>query len=150
MRIQVGVTVAADPARTWVDLEDISSHVQWMADAESIEFVGPRTAGVGTSFVCVTKVGPIRLRDTMTVTEWVPKELMAIDHQGLVRGRGRFSLDPLPGDRTRFTWTETLRFPWWMAGRLGELVAQPVLRRIWQSNLRRFAARFDTDEEGCG
>ena len=138
----------ADPARVWDDLEDISSHVEWMADAASIEFLGTTVRGVGTRFVCITKVGPIRLRDTMTVTEWAPKELMAIDHEGLVRGHGRFCLDPLPGGHTRFTWTESLRVPWWMAGRLAEIVARPVLRRIWAANLRGFAARFDPQREG--
>ena len=143
MQINVGVTVPAEPARVWADLEDISSHVDWMADAESIEFLSPATEGVDTSFVCVTKVGPIRLRDTMTVTEWAPKESIAIRHEGLVRGRGRFSLDPLPDGQTRFTWTEALRLPWWLAGPAGEIVAKPVLRRIWEGNLRRFAARFE-------
>ncbi len=63
-----------------------------MVDAESIRFTGPQTRGVGTSFDCVTKVGPIRLTDRMTVIEWEPGRRMGIEHHGLVTGRGRFSL----------------------------------------------------------
>lgn len=133
----MGTTIAADPATVWAAVEDISTHVEWMADAESIEFLSHRHQGVDTSFVCVTKVGPIRLRDTMVVTEWSPRRVMGIRHDGIVRGEGRFTLRRRRGGRTRFTWTEKLRFPWWMGGPFGAIAAKPVLRWIWKGNLAR-------------
>ena len=42
-----------------------------MADAESIRFTTARTRGVGTAFDCVTRVGPLRTTDRMTIVEWV-------------------------------------------------------------------------------
>jgi hypothetical protein len=63
------ITVVADydvtPAALWSTLEQVERHVEWMADAESIEFLTDARRGVGTRFVCVTKVGPIRLRDVI-------------------------------------------------------------------------------------
>ena len=123
----------------WAVLEPIESHVDWMADAEVIRFRTAQTRGVGTTFDCVTRVGPIRLTDQMAVTEWEPGEAMGVRHSGIVTGTGRFTLDPLDnGRRTRFTWEEELHFPSWLGGLIGERVGgQQVMRRIWAGNLSR-------------
>lgn len=137
------ITVTADydvsPRRLWDLIEPIESHVEWMADAESIEFVTSQRRGVGTRFVCVTKIGPIRLRDLMSITAWEPEQRMGVRHEGLVTGSGVFVLEPLDGGRrTRFTWTEELSPRWWMGGALGErVVVRHVLGWIWRRNLRR-------------
>ena len=137
MRIRVGITIDALPQRTWRTVEPIERHVEWMADAESITFTSPLTRGVGTTFDCVTKVGPIRMTDRMTVTEWEPEHAIGIQHRGIVTGTGRFTLRRRPGGRTRFSWNERLTFPWWMGGPVGALAAKPVLRAIWRRNLHR-------------
>ncbi len=140
MKIRVGLTIDASPEKTWSIVEPIEHHVEWMADAESIRFTGSATRGIGTTFECVTKVGPIRLTDRMRVTEWEPNRVMGIEHRGMVTGRGRFTLRRRPRGRTRFTWNERLVFPWWMGGPVGALAAKPVLRTIWRRNLRRLKA----------
>ncbi len=137
MNIRVGVTIDAPPGGVWRVVEPIERHVDWMADAESITFTSARTRGVGTTFDCLTKVGPFRIVDKMEVTEWEPERVMGIEHRGLVTGRGRFTLAPLPHGRTRFIWHERLTFPWWMGGRVGAVAAKPVLGAIWRRNLRR-------------
>ncbi len=140
MRLRVRIDIDADVRRVWDVVEPIERHVDWMADAERIVFSTGQTRGVGTTFECLTKVGPFRLTDVMTITEWSPRHVMGIDHVGLVRGSGRFTLRSLRRGRTRFTWTERLRFPWWMGGPIGGFFARPILRRIWRANLRRLAA----------
>jgi hypothetical protein len=136
-RVEVSIIIDRPPAAVWRHVEDIASHVEWMADAESIRFTSESTRGVGTSFDCETKVGPFRLTDRMTVTEWVPGATMGVSHVGVVTGTGRFRLRPVGHGRTEFSWAEDLTFPRWMAGRAGAFVGRPVLTRIWRGNLRR-------------
>jgi hypothetical protein len=142
-RIRLTTVIGAPPDQVWADLEDIASHVAWMEDAESIRFTSSSTQGVGTTFDCVTRLGPVRLLDRMEVTEWRPGRAMGIRHVGLVTGQGRFTLRRLLRGRTRFTWEERLFFPWWLGGRLGALAARPVLRRVWRRNLRNLRRRFE-------
>ena len=142
-RIRVSTTIDASRARVWDDVKDIASHVQWMEDAVAIRFTSPTRSGVGASFDCDTKVGPIRLTDKMEVTEWKARRVMGIRHVGLVTGSGRFTLGRRRGGRTRFTWTEQLTFPWWMGGPIGAEVGGAVLRLIWKRNLRNLKRRLE-------
>lgn len=135
MIIRVDVAIDASPNDVWRFLEPIERHVEWMADAAKITFAGEQTRGIGTEFDCLTTIGPFRLNDRMVVTEWQPGRVMGIEHRGLVTGRGRFTI-AADGDRTRFAWTEVLRFPAWMGGALGETAAKPVLEGVWRRNLR--------------
>lgn len=137
-RIRVAVEIDAPPAAVWRVVEPIERHVDWMVDAESITFVGEQTRGVGTRFVCRTKIGPIALDDRMVVTEWEAERRMGVRHDGVVTGTGVFELEPIDlGRRTRFRWTEQLTFPWYLGGRLGELAGgELVLKLIWKRNLR--------------
>ena len=118
----------------WRTVRDIGSHVRWMHDADTIRITSARATGLGTVFECATRVGPLRLRDTMEVVEWKERRTIGIRHTGLVTGRGRFTLRLRPGG-TLFTWDERLQFPWWMGGRLAGVIARPVLRSIWKRNL---------------
>lgn len=137
-RIRVGVEIDATPERVWQVVEPVERHVDWMHDAVAITFTTEQTRGVGTTFVCDTKVGPLRLADRMELTEWVPGEAMGVRHTGMVTGSGRFTLTPIDlARRTRFTWEESLTFPWWMGGPVGAFVGgKVVLAAIWRRNLR--------------
>ncbi len=128
----------------WAYLRDISSHVEWMADATEIRFITEQTEGTGTAFECDTKVGPIRLTDVMTITSWEDEKEMGVRHEGIVTGTGEFQLTPLPDDRTRFSWREDLSFPIWLGGPVGEVVAKPILTAIWKRNLKRLKAHLES------
>lgn len=145
-RLAVSVEIAAPPAAVWDVIESVEDHVDWMADAVAIRFESEQHRGTGTSFLCDTKIGPIKLVDRMEITEWEPGVAMGVRHIGLVAGSGRFTLTPIDvGRRTRFAWEESLRFPWWLGGRLGEVVGgRLVLRRIWRANLRRLQHLVET------
>lgn len=142
-RVRVSRVLAARPDAVWARLADIADHVTWMADAAAIRFTGERREGVGTTFECDTRVGPLTTVDRMEVTEWRPGEAMGVRHDGVVSGSGRFALAAVSGGRTRLTWDEALAFPWWFGGAIGSRVARPVLRRLWAGNLRRFARQVE-------
>jgi hypothetical protein len=131
------IDIDADPAAVWDELQSIERHVDWMDDAVAIDFHSAQRRGVGTRFVCATKVGPFRLSDEMEVTGWTEGVEIAVVHRGLVVGAGTFRLMPIDhGRRCRVTWSETLSFPWWMGGPIGASIGARVLGRIWEGNLR--------------
>ncbi len=134
--IRVSTLIDASPAEVWDVVRRVEDHVEWMHDANAIRFTSARTRGVGTTFDCDTRLGPFRLTDRMEITRWVPRRTIGVRHVGMVTGTGRFTLRRARGGRTRFTWSERLRFPWWMGGPLGAAVGGEVLRLVWIRNLR--------------
>jgi hypothetical protein len=141
--IRVDTVIGRDPATVWETVGRIERHVDWMLDAESIRFTSATQAGTGTTFDCVTKIGPVRLLDKMEITEWEPGAIMGVRHFGVVTGSGRFILEAVDEGRTRFTWDETLRFPWWMGGRVGGVVGDRVMKVVWRRNLAKLKAQVE-------
>lgn len=143
-RIRVSTVIDASPAAVWEEVRLIERHVDWMADASEIRFTSSTRTGVGTTFDCLTKVGPIRLADKMVVTSWREQREIGVTHRGLVTGVGRFTLTRVRRDRTRFTWVEHLTYPWWLGGPVGGFFGGFVLRRIWRRNLRVLKALVES------
>ena len=141
-RIELQIDTHHDVSVVWEALSDLSSHADWMADADSIEFVGQQRKGVGTVMRVLTTVGPLRTTDVMLVTEWVEGQRIVVDHTGIVSGVGSFRLNAMQGG-TRFDWSENLRFPWYLGGEVAATAAAPVLKRIWKANLGRFVDTLD-------
>jgi hypothetical protein len=143
----VSIIIDRPPSVVWEHVEDIASHVEWMADAEAIRFTSPSTRGVGTTFDCDTKIGPFRLTDRMEITEWNPNSSMGVSHVGTVTGKGRFMLREVGNARTEFIWEETLTFPRWMGGSIGARAGAPVMAQIWRRNLDRLKRRVERRDD---
>jgi len=105
-----------------------------MNDAVSITFLSPTTEGVGTAFSCLTKVGPFKTTDKMTITQWEENKSMGVEHRGLIKGTGTFFIAPHREGST-IIWQESLTFPLIFLGQIGALVAAPLLTYIWKKNL---------------
>ena len=135
-RVRASVVIEAGTEEVWAAVEDIATHVEWMHDAVAIRFTSAQTSGVGTTFDCDTKVGPLKLVDRMEITAWEPGRTMGVRHVGLVTGTGAFHLRAASSTRTEFLWDEELVFPWWMGGPLGGRVGAVLLAQIWKRNLR--------------
>jgi hypothetical protein len=140
--VEVRVHINAPSSRVWKDIADISTHIEWMDDAEQIKFIGSKRQGVGTAFTCITKLGRFRTDDHVIVTEWNENRRMSIQHDGLVQGNGSFILTP-SGTGTDFSWEESLLFPLALGGPAGEFFAKPLLRRTWRNNLASLKDRIE-------
>jgi uncharacterized protein YndB with AHSA1/START domain len=142
--VTVVTEINRPPGEVWSYLRDISSHVEWMADATEIRFVTEQTEGVGTTFECDTKIGPIKLTDVMTITSWVDEAEMGVRHEGVVTGVGEFELSETASGGSRFSWHENLSFPIWLGGPIGEIVAKPILTAVWKRNLKKLKQTLET------
>ena len=141
--IEVRTVIDRGVDEVWDELRRLDRHVEWMHDAVEIRFLTDRHDGVGTRFECDTKVGPFSTTDVMEITAWEPEDSMGVRHVGLVEGTGAFELRPIADGRTEVRWHEQLRFPWRLGGPIGEVVAGPILRRIWSRNLEGLRDRVE-------
>jgi carbon monoxide dehydrogenase subunit G len=135
-RIRIERSVEVDQSAVWTRLADLSSHVDWMRDAEWIVFVGDQTSGTGTRMQVKTVVGPLRTLDEMEVVAWDEGHSITVEHRGLIKGTGTLAANPIDSG-TMVSWDEELVFPWWLGGPVTAWLARPVLAAIWRGNLRR-------------
>jgi hypothetical protein len=135
VHVHVCATIAAPPFRVWEEVRQLDRHVVWMDDAVAIRFLDGQQQGVGTRLECETRIGRLRTKDVMVVTEWDPERAIGVVHHGRVTGLGRITLKPRRGGQTRCCWDERLAFPWYLGGPVTGLGAYPFLRRVWRRNL---------------
>lgn len=141
--MEVTVLIQAPLEEVWAAAADLKSHVEWMADAESITFLTARSRGLGTKMEVATRVGPLRTTDVMEVTEWVDRRRIGVRHTGVVTGQGAFELKETDAATTKFTWREQLSFPWYLGGPFTARLASPVLAAVWRRNLMRLKQHLE-------
>ena len=100
---------------------------------------------VGSELAAWSGAGPLGFWDTMTITRWEPPYRVDVDHTGaVVRGTGTMEVIALPGERSRFVWSEDLELPMGALGRAGWPLAKPAflagVRRSLQQCGRRVEA----------
>ena len=135
--IKINIEINAPTETVWNAISDIRTHVDWMTDASEIKITSEHTEGKGVTFDCETRVGPLRTTDNMEITEWVSNEIMAISHNGLVSGKGKFQLEKTSNSMTLFKWEENLKFPLYFGGEITGFFAKPILKKIWKKNLHK-------------
>jgi hypothetical protein len=75
----------------------------------------------------------------MTITRWEPPYRVDVDHTGsVVRGTGTMEVIALPGDRSRFVWSEDLDLPLGALGRAGWPLAKPAFLAGVRRSLLQF------------
>jgi hypothetical protein len=144
VRVLVSHVIDVPADIVWADVSNMKSHAEWMADAEGIDVVSTMQRGVGTVLKVPTRIGPFRTVDWIIVTDWIEGRSIRVVHVGLVSGEGEFRIEP-NGDATLFLWDEDLTLPLLFGGRIGEVIARPIIAGIWRGNLRRLAERFSRD-----
>ena len=131
----VTLDVDAPTQPVWDALTDWELHDRWMLLTRAS---GGRCEGA--SIEAVTGVGPLSIRDTMTIVVWEPPRRCVVRHTGrVVRGSGAFEVQALGPDRSRIVWSEWLELPLGVLGRLGWPVVRPLVRLGVAFSLRRLA-----------
>jgi hypothetical protein len=148
-RLECAVEVDAPPQVVWDLLVDWERQGEWIlltrvrgvrAVDEGAGAGGPSGRGVGAQVEAFTGIGPVGFRDTMVVTGWEPPWRCLVQHTGrVVNGPGTFLVEPLPRGRSRFVWCDEVEIPLGLLGRLGWVVAEPLVRAGFEASLRRFA-----------
>lgn len=119
------IDIDASPEAVWAAVTDWERHGRWMLFT-SVERLAQGGEGVGGRISAVTGFGRIGVRDPMTITVWRPPYRCENRHDGrLVRGVGAFDVEPLPGGRSRFTWSEWLELPFGAVGEVAFLIGRP-------------------------
>ena len=134
-RIETSIIINKPLDTVWQEVKVMENHVNWMEDAVKIDILSENNSGIDTKMNVLTKVGPIKLTDIITVTEWKEKESIGVIHEGIVTGQGVFYLRKNDENSTKFQWIEDLKAPYYLGGPIAEFFGGFVLKLIWKKNL---------------
>src|SRR4051812_6876130 len=118
-RVRVSRVIDAPPRSVWPFVADIGGHARWQVDLRSIRFTSDRTRGVGATYDCDTRLGPVRMRIPMGVTEWREGKAVAVRYEGALSGGGRITVQRRREGRAKGTWAARVRLPWGLGGAAG-------------------------------
>jgi hypothetical protein len=145
--LTVGVDVSAPQQRVWDALVDWPRQGEWMP-ATAVRVVAGGGQGVGGRIAAWTGVGPVRVLDRMTITEWQPPRRCAVEHTGrVIRGAAWFDVLDLGEGRSRVVWTERLTAPFGLPDAVARLVLRPATGLVIRVGLRRLARRLEGGEQ---
>lgn len=138
------VDINASQQAVWNAIVDWENQGKWMLQTDVVVPAGAPRAGVGAQIEAFTGLLPkkrfLGFLDPMTVTSWEPPHVCDVLHTGkVVRGTGRFELLAMTSSRTTFVWSEELRLPLGILGRIGWLFVAPGMIAGVKFSLRRFA-----------
>lgn len=147
--IVVAAEVAAPADRVWGRLVDWPTHGDWMLLTQ-VQRTTDDGDGVGAGIVGITKLGPITVRDTMTVVQWQPcpadPARCVVVHTGrVVRGSGAFEVDSIGPGRSRVVWSEWVKPPLGLLGELAWVGVRPVVALFLKASLRRLAKQVESE-----
>jgi len=145
--IDSSVEIDRSPEVVWPWLQDpdkLKAWVSWLtaveADAATPPGVGYRT--VWTMHDQYNKDGAMRIAST--ATEWNPPHRLAVHiaSPGAFSGDARYTLEPLPGGRTRLRCQSRYRFDLWLA-RLFEPLVMKQAEEKFTGDMARLKTRVE-------
>lgn len=136
MSVETAATMPGPPGVVWELITDWEHQDDWMLEASGFVVTTEQREGVGVEAEATISIGGIKTRDRVRVIGWEPPKRLAIEHLGWVTGVGEIHLTPLGTDRTHLFWREDLSPPLGMLGALGMTGFKPLMRRIFERDLR--------------
>ena len=109
--IAMSLVIKAPIEKVWAALADWESQGDWMLQTK-VEVTSDIREGVGTTIAAFTGIGKLGVMDHMVVTSWQPPNICDVLHTGkIIKGTGRFQLDAIDTETTRFDWSEEILAP---------------------------------------
>lgn len=138
------ITIQASQRAVFEYLSDWERQSDWIMFTTVKQLPGA-TSPRAVNLLAITKFGPIKLIDTMVITDWQPCERIAVEHTGrVILGKGVFSVKHLSDDSCLFTWQEITPVPFGLIGKLGLFFFQPLIRLPFQSSLRKLKHKIES------
>lgn len=147
--IDVGRSLPGPPEVVWRLITDWEHQDDWMLEASDFVVTSAAREGIGVEAAATIRIGGIRTRDTITVSGWDPPGRLVIEHRGWVRGTGDIRLASQGDGGTRIDWRETLVAPLGPLGWIGLTAFRPIMRRIFQRDLRVLAGLVRVADRGA-
>lgn len=147
VQMEMSIGIRAPMEAVWPYLVDWEHLDQWMTEARDFQVTSAHREGVGVTARATISILGITTTDPVQVTRWEPPRVLEIEHQGWVQGNGLMQCVP-EWSGTRLLWRETLRPPLGMAGSAGIRAVKPVMRRIFQHDLRLLKALVEAAHDG--
>jgi len=136
--LALDVTIDAPVDTVFEAFSEWTEQHQWMLGTR-VELREGDGRSVGSVIAGWTGAGPVGFWDTMTITHWEPPYRVDVLHTGkLVRGTGTMEVVALPGNRSRFLWSEDFELPLGALGAIGWPIGKfPLLGGV-KASLKRF------------
>jgi len=135
-------TLPGPPAVVWRLITDWEHQGDWMLEAGDFVVTSAQREGIGVEAEATVRIGGITTRDKVRVIGWEPERRLVIEHLGWVSGTGDLVLTPVAdGTQTHLAWREELRSSPRLGrlGRIGLRVFRPLMRRIFERDVRVLA-----------
>ncbi|HZU56391.1 MAG TPA: SRPBCC family protein [Actinocrinis sp.] len=138
--LSVSVLVSAPVQEVWDATTDWERQSGWMLGTR-VRGTAQGGRGVGGGIEAWTGIGPIGFLDTMVITAWEPPHRCLVEHTGrLLKGSGAFEVADAGDGVSRLTWTEDIKLPLGVLGRIGWPLVRPVVRLGIAHSLGKLAA----------
>jgi polyketide cyclase/dehydrase/lipid transport protein len=141
--LSVSVDIDAPVDRTWAVVTDWPRQGEWMPMTE-VRVSADTPMGVGAKISARSGIRGASVVDPMVVDVWTPPHRCEVVHLGkIITGRGVFIVEPLPGERSRFTWREELESEG--VRRIIDRIGLPPSRVLVNVALKRLARLIAVD-----
>jgi hypothetical protein len=137
------ITINANQQKTFEYVSDWEKQSDWIMFT-TVKELSKSTTNQDINLLAITKFWPIKLVDTMVITELKPFERIVVEHTGrVVLGKGVFSVRKLSSGSCEFMWQEITPVPFGFIGRVGLVILGPIIRLPFLYSLRKLKANIE-------
>jgi uncharacterized protein YndB with AHSA1/START domain len=133
-RMHMEILINAPLPRVWEYASDVKRQPEWMHEMKRVEMITPGPIKVGSRGRATVRIFGISTTDDVVITRLEPPHAFGIRHEGKFTGEGLLEFSAASEQQTLIRWMEYLRPP--IFPMLAGFLQRPILRRIFQSDLR--------------